>query len=689
MAACPARPCRRHSLACAVAASLAGWLSAGALAAEQDSAVDDEDMENIVVTGSKLPETPLGLYLDAEMLTGIPGVNDDPLQAIITLPGVAVNNDFQGGVAVRGTRPVDNTYRIDFMQVGYLFHFGTGSVVDGDVVEGFSFLPAGYSARFGDVIGGAVDVRTRDPASDKVGGLLDVNLVHAGALFEGPISDTQRAYFSGRVSYYDLILEPFIENINDQEEDDVDLVQLPKFYDYRGRYQVDVGDTSRLDFFLDGSSDEVELLFRDESTEVMQDPALAGAHRFALEYHRQAVVFGMDARARSGLERPPVEVGFARNQTTFTARLGGAGDVNTVVTDNSLRAEATLPALGVHEFSVGTTLSYFDVDYDVVLRDAGCTEFEVDCRFTDAEEVTTRDRLQFSRARVFVDDTLSLGERLRVTLGVALTADDYLERSAVEPRAAVTWQWRPRTTLMMAAGRYHQLPAFEYIEETLGNPSLQYLEADHFVVGVEHLLANGWQVKADVYRKDSRNLVTANELTRYDNRGEGEAVGAELMLRGHFGPRWLGWASLSYAKAERRDLDTGRTFDFAFDQPVIASLVAKFQMNERLSFSGKAWYHSGAPHSPILGGIPDPDNEGAFLPVYGEVNSERLPSYFRLDLRADWTLEKWNDALLYFEIQNATNHRNVSDYEYEADYSSREPVTQVPLFVSVGFRKGW
>ena len=112
-------------------------------------------------------------------------------------------------------------------------------------------------------------------------------------------------------------------------------------------------------------------------------------------------------------------------------------------------------------------------------------------------------------------------------------------------------------------------------------------------------------------------------------------------------------------------------------------------MNDRLSFSGKAWYHSGAPHSPILGGIPDPENEGAFLPVYGEVNSERLPSYFRLDLRADWTLEKWNDALLYFEIQNATNHRNVSDYEYEADYSSREPVTQVPLFVSVGFRKAW
>ncbi|MEM9057398.1 MAG: TonB-dependent receptor, partial [Pseudomonadota bacterium] len=656
---------------------------------EGEQADSDEAMENIVVRGYKLPETPLGVYLDTEMLTGIPGINDDPLRALITLPGVAVNNDFQGGVAVRGTRPVDNTYRIDFMQVGYLFHFGTGGVVDGDLVNGFSFYPAGYSARFGDVIGGAVDVRTRDPSSDGYGGLLDVNLIHAGALFEGPINDRQRAYFSGRISYFDLVLEPFLEEINDEESDDVDLIQLPKFYDYRGRYQIDVGDTSRVDFLLDGSSDEVELLFGSETTEVLQDPTLAGAHRFALEYHRQAVVFAADARGRSGLERPPVEVGFARNETTFTARLGGAGDVNTIVTDSSLRAEATLPSWGMHELSLGTTLSHFNVDYDVVLRDTGCTEFEVDCRFTDANEVTTRDQLQFARARFFLDDTLSFGENLRLTLGVALTGDDYLNRSAVEPRGALSWQWRPRTTLSLAAGRYHQLPAFEYIESTLGNPSLRYLEADHFVAGVQHVLENGWQVKADLYRKDSRNLVTANDATRYDNRGVGEAVGAELMVRGHVGPRWLGWVSLSYAKAERRDLDTGRTFDFAFDQPVIASFVAKYRLNERLSLSGKAWYHSGAPHSPILGGVPDPDNEGAFLPIYGEVNSERLPSYFRLDLRADWTLEKWNEALLYFEIQNATNRRNVSNFEYAADYESREPVTQVPLFVSVGFRKAW
>ena len=651
----------------------------------------DEDMH--VVGTRPVERGPLAIEMDAETLAGIPGVHDDPLSALVTLPGVAVNNDFEGGTSIRGARPVDNTYRVDFMQVGYLFHFGTGSVVDGDLVDGFSFHPAGYGARYQGVIGGAVDARTRDPLSDGGRALVDVNLIHGGVLAEGAPTDRQRTYFSTRASYYDLVLEPFLADINDSEPDDVDVVQLPRFRDYRGRYQIDAGESARLDVLIDGATDDVELLFHDQSTETLQDPALAGAHRFALDYHRQGIVY---SRGRKDSEWR-WQAGLARNVTGFSARLGGAGKADTVVTDSTVRLEATAPEGGSHRLAWGLTMSHLNIDYDVLLRDAGCTEFEVDCRFSDAAAVATTDEMPLRRLQAFFEDTMALpgsGEQLHLTAGVGYAWDDYLGEEHLDPRVRLTWKAGPASSLTFGAGRYHQLPAFEYIERELGNPGLSHLQADHFVLSFKHGFASGWLLRTDVYRKNSRNLVTANVATRYDNRGIGTAHGAELLVQGLFGPRLFGWVALSYSKSVREDRDTGERFDFAYDQPVIASVVAKFIASERISLSAKAWFHSGPPHTPILGGELDPDSPGDFLPRHGEINGERLPSYFRLDLRLDWDRRNtkgwlWRDSKVYFEVLNATSHRNVSGYEYAHDYASRRPITQIPLFVSVGMRKEW
>jgi hypothetical protein len=62
----------------------------------------------------------------------------------VTLPGVLTNNDFDTGVALRGTRPDDNRYYLDFLPTGYLFHITGLSVVDGDMVARLQLLSAGF-----------------------------------------------------------------------------------------------------------------------------------------------------------------------------------------------------------------------------------------------------------------------------------------------------------------------------------------------------------------------------------------------------------------------------------------------------------------------------------------------------------------------------------------------------------------
>ena len=653
---------------------------------ELPGTVEEAPVEQIVVVGLPARDHGVsGIHMDAETLAGIPGAHDDPLSALPTLPGVAVNNDFEGGAAVRGSRPVDNTYRVDFLDVGYLFHFGTGSVVDGELVDGFTFHAAGYGARFQNVIGGVVDAQTRDPGDRELEILLDVNLIHGGVLVEGPISENQRAYLSTRTSYYDLVMEPFLDEINESDGDDVDVVQLPRFWDYRGRYQIDLGERAQIDLLADGAMDDVALLYHDETTEALQDPVLAGPHRFGLEYHRQGLVYSRD-EPDGGLR---VRVGASRNSTDFSARLGGAGNADTLLTDNVLRIEVDAAVAPSHRLGWGVTLSHADIDYDVLLRDAGCTEFEVHCRFTDATPIGSADELTLRRSNAFIEESWTPTDSVTLVAGLTYGRDDYLEESRTEPRLAVVWRPFERTSLTLAGGGYHQLPAFEYIEKELGNPELSYLTAEHYALSFTHRFVSGWLVRADTYLKRSRNLVTADPFRRYDNRGLGTAKGVELLVRGHFGARLIGWLALSYSNSVRRDPDTGRTFDFEYDQPVIGSVVAKLLLHERLSLSGRAWFHSGPPHTRIVGGEPDPANPGGYLPVYGEINGERLPSYFRFDLRLDWTAAWSRDLRLYAEVLNATNHRNVSSYEYTEDYSSRKAVSQTPLFVSLGFRKRW
>ena len=105
--------------------------------AEQDEqrTPDDEVIDEVTVLGDRIAEDPpFGFVLDEEALARMPGTQDDPIKAVVTLPGVLTNNDFATGVALRGTRPADNRYYLDFLPTGYLFHITGLSVVDGDMV---------------------------------------------------------------------------------------------------------------------------------------------------------------------------------------------------------------------------------------------------------------------------------------------------------------------------------------------------------------------------------------------------------------------------------------------------------------------------------------------------------------------------------------------------------------------------
>ena len=268
-----------------------------------------------------------------------------------------------------------------------------------------------------------------------------------------------------------------------------------------------------------------------------------------------------------------------------------------------------------------------------------------------------------------------------------LARDAYLDSNAVENRGALEYSPDAALTFSVAAGRHGQPPAAEESLAVIGNPRLKPLRSDHLVFGVTQRLAAGWSWKLETYAKTFDNYAVADPVLNYRNGASGRARGVELLLKKDPAPGPLaafsGYASLSLSRS-RRTLDaTGEQFPFEIDQPVIANVVLNWRRNDRWQYGLKWSYHTGSPYTPVIGTngtFPD----GRVRPLYGALNSQRLPAYHRLDLRADWAFSPRLTG--YAELINAYARKNISGYSYSADYRTREEQEQLPLLPSIGIK---
>ena len=67
------------------------------------------------------------------------------------------------------------------------------------------------------------------------------------------------------------------------------------------------------------------------------------------------------------------------------------------------------------------------------------------------------------------------------------------------------------------------------------------------------------------------------------------------------------------------------------------------------------------------------NGEPIYIPIYGDINSERLPPYHRLDVKISkaFRFNSW-EMSLFLELLNAYNRRNLLTYSYSDDYDDDE-----------------
>jgi hypothetical protein len=148
------------------------------------------------------------------------------------------------------------------------------------------------------------------------------------------------------------------------------------------------------------------------------------------------------------------------------------------------------------------------------------------------------------------------------------------------------------------------------------------------------------------------------------------AQGLELLLRGSRGSRVNWWLAWSWSRAE--DRIAGRSVPRSLDQPHALALDLDFRLSRPWSLN-LAWrYHTGWPTTPVstMPTIPNGDPDDEPEAVFGALNSERLPAYHRLDLRASrrWDLRA-GGLTFYVDVQNVYNRRNLAGLSAKLDES--------------------
>lgn len=153
--------------------------------------------------------------------------------------------------------------------------------------------------------------------------------------------------------------------------------------------------------------------------------------------------------------------------------------------------------------------------------------------------------------------------------------------------------------------------------------------------------------------------------------------------------RWLGLVSMTLSRSTRVDRPGDDPRLFEYDQPLVLSALGSHELPRGWRLGARARLGSGNPYTPVVNRVYDLDSR-EFMPVYGEADSARLPTFFSFDVRIDKTWERrtW-DFTVYLDLQNATNNTNPEVMAWTTDYDAEDPVSSTPVLPAFGIKADW
>lgn len=313
---------------------------------------------------------------------------------------------------------------------------------------------------------------------------------------------------------------------------------------------------------------------------------------------------------------------------------------------------------------------------------------ELDPLFND----TTNVQASTNAFGLFLQNQFVLTDDLIANLGARVDYFGMNENFNFSPRIAMAYNTPWGAKLNAAWGIYYKRPDYQHFrlghasgENTKNFKTLQY------TFGIEQNFSENVRAKLEYYKKTYSDIIAVERIhdgrLSYGNKlndREGYAEGFDFNFSADSDNMYL-WISYGYLVAKEKRLGTEEYYYRSTDQRHTLSALVHYKLGWDWDFSIKCFYGSGYPYTPYK--KIRIEDESRYTWEVGEFNSDHLPSYLRFDLRLSkrFMIDK-NPLLIYLDVLNAGNNKNIFAYEYDIKYGypREKPIDLLGLMPSLG-----
>ena len=372
-------------------------------------------------------------------------------------------------------------------------------------------------------------------------------------------------------------------------------------------------------------------------------------------------------------------------------------------TKYSLFADYTLRTIGRNMVRTGIRWDSYAIGYDK----EGLLEDGSFGTYVDAEG-------WLNLFRVYAEDEYIFNERWRARLGVHGQYLFYNASFALEPRTALRYTLNRKQQVSLSYGLHNQMqPRTVYFVETqtpggtvLTNKNLGFSRSQHVVLGYDYSIGKDIRLKAEGYYQRLSGVPVKEDpnsdfslinvgadfyIPNEDslvNKGEGQNYGVELTLEKFLSKGYYFMLNGTVYQSQFRSHGTEwhkTVFNLGYMWNALAGYEYWFNTRFALGADLRATQAGGKPYTPVNEAASILEGEVVYDPE--QVYSERLPAYFRMDLRIYYRI---NYRKFYSEFavdfQNLTGRQNIYQREFIPETGRYNTFYHTGFFVMPTFK---
>lgn len=618
--------------------------------------------------------------ISAEEVRRAPGTGGGITRMLKVLPGITSVADVDTDLVVRGGNPYENGYIIDNIEIPVIDHLpnfissgGSYPALNGDLIQHIDFYTGGFSSDYNGYLSAVTDITLREGNRLEFDGQLNIDIVGAGFIFEGPISKGRGSWLATfRKSYWQFMKSLGL----------LDVGAAISSIDGQLKITHDISPTQKIGllyFTLSGKGDEGRTGIR------VQDNENYAHHTLGINWisNWSQKFFSNTSLAFSSIRNLYAE-GYA-TWDPITLEPGDTvkiWDVDDLASGISLRNSNYLVLNNRNKLEFGLQVKYESDKLKEVLHPI----WDAEGNWSQLQQ--NNYTYHTTKIGLFFSCISTHFKRLSTTIGVRADYSTTPGSFHLAPRFSLRYKINQCLSLGAGVGVFYQTIPMTFLAYIPGATGLKDMKAAHYVLGMEWLPGCDTKFTLEGYIKDYENLpispdreqslamdyavgrFRSNIWTPVGYRapktlvdgGSGYSRGIELLIQKKLVENFYGFLSASYFRCRYKDLN-GDTHNRVYDNRFTLNLSCGYKLNRYWEFSAKWTLLGGGPYTPVdLEASRQAEN---WITDDAKFLQARYPTYNSVSVRVDKRFYfKKTSLTIFVDIWNLFDFKNVLYYWY-------------------------